>query len=262
MRNPTFHDIETIGHVIDENVQYIHYHYPEMLIRYDSNFIDFKQMPSLEEFKQTETFLKDFHQKHNQTHLKFEFPENEKPGPRLQKYFEDNGYDIGFMELYAIQPNDFPAQQENPDIRVEEVTEGNLNDFISLQYETDKQNGETFANEKMKLNQKQFADENYMKVLAYYKGETAGTMNVILSDDFVEIDDLSVREARRRKGIGGQLQQFIMDGFQGRTIILVADGEDTAREMYQRQNYQYLGFKYEAQRIDSDDIFVKSRMQV
>ncbi|WP_010529634.1 GNAT family N-acetyltransferase [Lentibacillus jeotgali] len=252
MKKPTFRDIEIIGGVIAENEQYRHYHYPEMLIRYDSNFIDFKLMPSLAEFQQTEIFLKEFHQKYNQTHLKFEFPENEKTGPGLQKYFEDNGYDIGFMELYAIQPNDFPFQQVNTEIRVEEVTEHNYNDFISLQYETDRQNGESFANEKVKLSQKQFADKNNMKVIAYYQGEPAGTMNVILSDEFVEIDDLAVQEELQRKGIGGSLQRFVMDRFYDRTVILVADGQDTAREMYQRQNYQYLGFKYEVQRIDEE----------
>ncbi|TFJ91302.1 GNAT family N-acetyltransferase [Lentibacillus salicampi] len=250
MKKPTFQDIETIGYVIEENDQYRHYHYPEMLIRYDSNFIEFKQMPSLGDFKQAEELLKELHLQYNQTHLKFEFPENEKPGPVLQEYFEDHSYDIGFTELYAIQPKEFPVQQQNPDIRVSEVTDSHLNDFINLQYETDKENGETFANEKVKLNKKQFVDDQYMKVIAYYKGEPAGTMNVILSGEIVEIDDLAVRKSHQRKGIGGHLQQFVMDKYPGQTIILVADGEDTPREMYQRQNYQYFGFKYEVQRID------------
>ncbi|MFD1360787.1 hypothetical protein [Lentibacillus salinarum] len=97
------------------------------------------------------------------------------------------------MELYAIEPKDFPAQKENQDIRVAEVTEDSLDDFINLQYETDKANGETFANEKVKLNKKQFAeDKNNMKVIGYYKGEPAGTMNVIVSEEVVEIDDLAV----------------------------------------------------------------------
>ncbi|MFD1360788.1 DUF5613 domain-containing protein [Lentibacillus salinarum] len=53
-------------------------------------------MSSLEEFKQSEANLKKFHQKYNQAHLKFEFPDNKKPNPGLQKYFDDNGYDTGF----------------------------------------------------------------------------------------------------------------------------------------------------------------------
>jgi hypothetical protein len=41
----------------------------------------------------------------------------------------------------------------------------------------------------------------------------------------------------------------VMDRFANNTIILVADGEDTPREMYQKQNYRYLGFRYEAQKV-------------
>ena len=42
------------------------------------------------------------------------------------------------------------------------------------------------------------------------------------------------------------MQRKIMDLFPNKTIILLADGEDTPREMYQRQNYQQQGFQYEA----------------
>jgi hypothetical protein len=32
-------------------------------------------------------------------------------------------------------------------------------------------------------------------------------------------------------------------------VILVADGEDTPRLMYQKQNYHCLGFRYEVQKV-------------
>lgn len=41
-----------------------------------------------------------------------------------------------------------------------------------------------------------------------------------------------------------------MDHFYTKSIILVADGEDTASEMYQRQNYCLEGFQYEAFKIE------------
>ncbi|MFD1360789.1 DUF5613 domain-containing protein [Lentibacillus salinarum] len=42
MNKPTFRAIETIDYIITENEQYRHYHYPEMPIKYDSNFVEFK----------------------------------------------------------------------------------------------------------------------------------------------------------------------------------------------------------------------------
>ena len=61
MKKITFTDIHTIGHVIAENELYKQVHYPEMLNRYDSNFIEFKKMPSLDEFIDTADYLRAFH---------------------------------------------------------------------------------------------------------------------------------------------------------------------------------------------------------
>lgn len=43
-----------------------------------------------------------------------------------------------------------------------------------------------------------------------------------------------------------------MESFPEKTVILVADGEDTPREMYKKQNYQYHGFRYETQKVYQD----------
>ena len=88
-----------------------------------------------------------------------------------------------------------------------------------------------------------------MQIMAYYQGLPAGAVDVIIAEETAEIDGLSVKEAFQKKGIGSRLQRFVMDTFADKTIILVADGEDTPREMYQKQNYQYLGFQYEIQKV-------------
>ena len=51
MKHITFENIYVVGQVVFENNQYKHIHYPEMLLRYDSNFIEFKITPSLSDFK-------------------------------------------------------------------------------------------------------------------------------------------------------------------------------------------------------------------
>ncbi len=38
MKQITFENINTLGIIVNENTQYRHYHYPEMLIRYDSKY--------------------------------------------------------------------------------------------------------------------------------------------------------------------------------------------------------------------------------
>ncbi|WP_099156847.1 GNAT family N-acetyltransferase [Virgibacillus ndiopensis] len=253
MENITFRNIHNLGQVVIENDQYKHIHYPDMLIRYDSNYIEFKRTPSVAEFRDAANYLREFHRKHGQKHVKFTFPENKQPAEELMGYFRDSGYEVGYNELYVIQPDQFPKVNNHPDIEVQAVTDENFDAFILLQYETDLEFGEEFAKQKVDLHKRNFKDRNILQFLALYKRFPAGSVDVIISDNTAEIDGLSVKESFQKKGIGSRLQKSVMDHFPDKTIILVADGEDTPREMYVRQNYQYLGFKYEAQKIYNED---------
>lgn len=245
MKQFTFNDSNTIGHLIEANKLYQQYHYPEMPVRYDSSFIEFKRMPTLEEFKETEQYLTAFHQQHNQHHLRFYFADSQRPVGDLLTYIRKKNYDIGFMELYSIMPEQFPDVPYNLDVQVEEVTDIKLDDYLKLQFETDMEFGEEFAREKAGLNKSQFEEEKWVQVIAYYHDKPAGTMDIFVGDQAVEIDNLEVREDFQRKGIGSQLQRFAMDCYKKSPVILIADGEDTPREMYQKQNYHYLSYKYE-----------------
>ena len=89
-----------------------------------------------------------------------------------------------------------------------------------------------------------------MQLLALYKGTPAGAVEIIISENIAEIDNLGVDEDFQKKGIGSRLQKFVMDTFHDKTIILVADGQDTPKEMYKRQNYQYLSYHYYCQKVD------------
>ncbi|MDC3412302.1 GNAT family N-acetyltransferase [Aquibacillus sp. 3ASR75-11] len=252
MKQITFEEIYTLGNIAAENAHYRHFHYPEMLIRYDSNFIEFKTLPSLTEFKEVEKYLRDYHLKRGQKHVKFYFPTNIKPTGELTAYLTDMGYEIGFLELYAIQPKDFPSVRNNPDIEIQVVTDKNLKVLLDLQYTNDLEFGSEFAKQKADLIKRQFEDQDIQQVLAFYKGSPAGYVDVIISNETVEIDNLTVDESFRNKGIASRLQKFVMDSFPEKVVILVADGEDTPREMYKKQNYKNQGFKYEAQKIYQD----------
>ncbi|MFG6149309.1 GNAT family N-acetyltransferase [Halobacillus sp. B23F22_1] len=246
----TFNNIHRIGHHIYENETYHHYHYPEMLARYDSNFLQFKKLPALEEFKEAYSYLHNFHLRKGQKHVKFYLPENEKPDNPLLNYLKDFKFEIGFQELYKIQPAEFPKADPPADIKLELISENNLRTFLLLHYEQDLEFGIDFADQKIDLNRTLFNDPAIEMVLAYWKGEPAGSVTLIHAEHTVEIDHLVVEDKFQRRGIGTQLQAFAMNRNTGKTIILVADGEDTARDMYRKQNYQFIGFKYEIQKID------------
>src|SRR5690606_20488073 len=89
-----------------------------------------------------------------------------------------------------------------------------------------------------------YRDKSIQQFIAFYKGKAAGSVDVIIKERTAEIDGLMVHEELQKKGIGSRLQKSVMDQFKDRTIILVADGDDTPKEMYRRQNYLYLGKQY------------------
>ena len=251
MRNITFDNIEKVGHIIYENEMYQHVHYPEMLSRYDSNYIQFKKMPSLTAFKESEQMLHNFHQQHHQQHVKFIFPANEKISGAIHNYLLEESYDIGFLELYTIEPSQFVTSTHRQ-VDIQPVTEDNLEVFLKLQYLEDLRYGETFATEKQAFLKRRFQDAHKHQLIAYYEGNPVGSVELIEEDRTVEIDNLFVQEAFQRRGIGTQLQQYVMENFHHKMVILVADGEDTARDMYQKQNYVYQGFQYEVLKVHQD----------
>ncbi|MEO4052257.1 GNAT family N-acetyltransferase [Solibacillus sp. CAU 1738] len=249
MNSITFEHIHKLGHIITENEEFQQYHFPEMLSRYSSNFIEFKKMPTLAQFQEREHTLRDFHKQHGQQHIKFSFPVNEMISDDIKVYLTAANYDIGFLELYAISPSEFPTTK-NSTIDVQLVTNDNIDAFLQLQYDADLKYGETFAKEKQAILHHQFLDGSKHQIIAYYAGIPVGSVEIIEQSETAEIDNLFVVEAFQRKGVGSQIQQFVMEKFQNKTVILVADGEDTAREMYQKQNYVYLGFQYEVLKVE------------
>lgn len=252
MEKIAFENTHTLGQVVAENNQFRHFHCLEMLTMYDSNFIEFINLPSLLEFKEAESYLREYHLKKGQNHVKFYFQPNKKLTTELTTYLNDSGYGIGFLELYAIQPKHFPMLPKNPDIEIRVVTDTNLDKLINLKYKNDLMFGIEFATQKTELIKRQYNDQNILQVLAFYKGNPVGYVDMIISHETVEIDGLYVEEESRKKGIGSQIQKFVMESFPEKTVILLADGEDTPREMYKKQNYQYQGFKYEALKVYED----------
>ncbi|WP_201713408.1 GNAT family N-acetyltransferase [Rossellomorea arthrocnemi] len=249
MKSFTFEHIYNPGHVIGENALYQHIHFPEMLTRYDSNFLAFKKQPTLEEFKKASRFLREFHRANGQKHVKFLFPENHKPSDELMDYFKQEGYEKGFNELYLITPGQFPSLEDNADIDIREVMEEDLYAYLAFQYEQDMEYGPGFADQKVDMHKRNFKNPRIMQLLAFYKGTPAGSLDVIIEEDSAEIDGLMVHESFQKKGIASRLQGFVMERFLDKIIILVADGEDTPRLMYQKQNYHCSGFRYEVQKV-------------
>lgn len=249
LQHITFENIHVLGSVIHEEDTYIQYEHKDMFYRYDSNFIRFKQMPSLLTFQKLVATSKKYNESNGAHYVHFHFPENVELPTGLCRYLQDEQYEITKIELYAIQPIDFPIVEQTAEIEIQAVNEENLQTFLRLQYEDDIEFGPTFAKEQRDLTYRLWESGVHTYVIAYFAGKAVGYVELIVQEETVEINNLMVRAPYRRRSIGSMLQTYVMQTFPNKTIILLADSEDTPREMYQKQGYVNCGFMYEALKI-------------
>ena len=98
-----------------------------------------------------------------------------------------------------------------------------------------------------------YQDDDIKRMVAYISDEPIGVVDVIESDNYIEIDAFGVLESYRNQGIGSTIQSLIGEYAMSRNrkpIILVADGEDTAKDMYVKQGYTYQSFCYQILKED------------
>ncbi|ATP40584.1 GNAT family N-acetyltransferase [Solibacillus sp. R5-41] len=247
--NLTFSNIYNPGIIEKETNEFSHLAFMEVVDMYDGNFIKWKEMPTLETLKQVETYMKETHLARGQKHVKFVFPQDEKIPDVLVAYLTEQQYDLGTLEMYAVKPKTFSADVICS-AKIQFVSEETLQAYSTIQYEEAKQWGESYALSKHEMLKKDFRDKRKQQIVAIIDGQVVGSTDVIVRDQTAEIDNLFVLPSFQRQGIGSKIQQFVMKHHEEKTIILVADGEDTPKDMYVKQGYRFIGFQYNALKTD------------
>jgi GNAT superfamily N-acetyltransferase len=236
---------------IDENEFFKQYYNKDAHFRYDSNFFQLKYQPSLQEFELIEEMQEHFHKEKGLEHMKFYWPENQGLTPEIMRYFEEQNYALEFLELYQLDPLAFQPTRSHSHVKVVKVTKDTLADFKRISYPEDTLFGEDFARLKQGFYDWQFKQPSISFLLAFIDEEAVGTLTMIEEKETIEIDDVQTIEAYRKQGIATALQSFVVKEARkkNKTILLIADGEDTPKDMYQRQGYQYVSYKIGAQKV-------------
>lgn len=247
--NLTFSNIYNPGIIEKESSNFSHLAFMEVPEMYDGNFIKWKAMPALETLKQVESYMKETHLARGQKHVKFVFPQDEKIPDVLVAYLTEQQYDIGLLEMYTINPKTFPTDVSSS-AQVQFISEEMLEAYCNIHYEEAKQWGESYALSKRELLKKDYRDQRKQQIIALVDGEIVGSVDVIVREQTAEIDNFFVLPAFQKQGIGSKIQQFVMQHYAEKTIILVADGEDTPKDMYVKQGYRFIGFQYNALNAD------------
>ncbi|MBF7020435.1 GNAT family N-acetyltransferase [Staphylococcus sp. 18_1_E_LY] len=239
----TMRDIYQSGQLKMEDDKKLIYLTPSEPIVYVSNSWTYKQMPSINQwFADIETQAS-MHKAQGSNHLSFTFPENETPDNQFLKEIKARGFELSYLELYAISPEElnFDTALE---LDVRFVTQLNIEDYLSIHQVFAEPFGDDYVQQSTEIIRNQFLDDNKDRVIAYKGAIPVGILDLIKSENTIEIDGFGVLPEYQRQGIGQAMQSFVAAVANNRTIILVADGEDTAKDMYLNQGYVYISYSY------------------
>ncbi|WP_051237705.1 GNAT family N-acetyltransferase [Lacticigenium naphthae] len=243
-----FHSIEKHSLCIEKNEFYELYLNEKFSFMYDYNAMYLLFQPVLEEFLLIENIQFEFHKDIDFNYMKFYWPANTPFTPEIMNYFNENNYGIEMLELYTVFPEKFKITKKNSAVRIEWVTDFSLPDYKKINFQQDLHEGVDFAEKKQAVYDINFHDSSIYQIIAYLDNIPVGGTDIIEKDKTIEIDNLFVCKEYRKQGIGSEIQQFIMKHAKDKQILLLADGEETARNMYRKQNYQYEGYRLAAQK--------------
>ena len=194
------------------------------------------------------------HQRQGSTHLSFSFPENCELDATWKDVLQKEGFQLGILELYAVEPDTFlelnPSQKKVQLMQVDKTT---LEDYIEVYREFLVPFGREFTEESIRELRENYKKEPPSRFVAYVEQQPLGIVDLILTPSTVELDGFGVIESHQRQGIGRAIQREIARLAEGRTMILVADGEDTAKDMYVKQGYVFLSYMYQALKESMDE---------
>lgn len=229
-----------------EDEQKIIYLTPSEPLKYDTNKWIYKTLPTLEQWHQDMAQQFKLHKQQSSNHLAFTFPENESLNQTWLSEIKNEGFQLGVLELYIIEGTELARFKRRPDITICRVDDNNIEDYLAIYHSFALPYGEDFANESVNSTRETIINKEdaVSRCVAYLEGKAVGTVDVIETDETVEIDSFGVLEGYQHQGIGTTIQSYIGKIAGERPVILVADGEDTAKDMYIKQGYTYQSFIY------------------
>ncbi|MBI5974617.1 GNAT family N-acetyltransferase [Staphylococcus canis] len=239
-------DIYVDSQYIEMNERYTVHQTPSHPLSYDGNKWMYHQMPDVLTFQNDMISQEAAHRKYGASHLQFDFPENIKPNVEMMRFLRGKDFQLGCVELYKIAGKDL-QHLTHQSITLKRMTNATISDYFSIFNPMSLEFGEDYVqstNDHMLQNIERHTNIHYYT--AYEHEQPVGIVNLIETDQTVEIDGFAVKPEFQRQGIGTRMQAAIGKIAGSRNVILVADSEDTVKTMYQNQGYDYISFRYSA----------------
>lgn len=245
MSRITFEDIYVDGTKCSEDQRKVIYLTSNHPLQFSSNTWFYKVMPSMNQWLEDIKVQQRLHTQQGSNHLSFYFPENEPLTQQWIDFIQERGFELGLMELYVVEGEDLSKLPQNQQVEIQHVSEQNIEDYLKIYQYFAQPFGESYAIASAQHIRAYFENDIPQRLIAYINQQPVGIVDLIVSMKSIEIDGFGVLETYRHQGIGSKIQAYIGKLAKKKPVILVADGEDTAKDMYLKQGYTFLGYRYQ-----------------
>lgn len=239
--------IYTDAQVIENNSRYTRFLTPQHPHKFDGNKWRYHIMPDTLTFKHDMVIQRQQHMQISSTHLYFEFPANMVLSTEMLRLLRTEGFELGCVEMYAIDGVALQALSEET-LHLVKVNSHRMNDYLEIFSELSTPYGTIYVNEACNYIREQVSHGKggLDYYVAYENDVPVAILNLIEGETTLELDGFAVKPEYQKQGYGKRIQAEIGKRAGQRSVILVADAEDTVKDMYIKQGYTYMHFRYSA----------------
>ena len=234
--------------VYRETTRFKHFKNPVTSERYFSNYLSYKRMPSQSELREDLTYLAQEQEAYPTSYAFLFFSEKEEWSPEIRNFLEREGFETAKHLIFTNSVDQIQLRcSDLGDIRILELDDSYLDAFLAYKYQAHLEYGQAYVDQVLADNEANLLSNGSKIYLALDGQRIVGSVTAWFLGDYVEIDDFSVQEAYRGRGIGSALQRAALAG--QKKVILIAEEEN--RAMYQHQGYEEVSWYWTALQSDS-----------
>lgn len=215
--------------------RFYHFKDSDLKTRYYSNYLDYKILPRLEQLSADLAYLREEQKDYPLDYAMVFFPENAELPENIKAYLKAEQFEIEKHIIFSTPISRLKLSQKVIDgITIERLSERLFRDYLDYKYQQRLVYGENFAKEMHVWDQVHLPEKGSEILIARDDQDIIGDVTAWHYGDYIEMDDFSVLENYRGKGIGSALQKEASKGFQYAILI----SEEVNRQMYEHQGYE------------------------
>lgn len=240
----SFINVHTKSKVVLETDNYLIRRRIKSKLSFSDNYLEIKNVPTTEE--EMDNYIsvcRNYFRDNGVDFIHIALPENQDINKKINKYLKKEDFNRMEFALYVLDSRKYECLFNN-NYTVEQLTKVDYDRYSNFMYNVDLElANEEWADHNRDSVYENIRSEDMMQIVAKDNDKIIGTVNIIIDDDFIEIDNLYVLEKYRRKGVASYLINYAIKELGKDYVILVADEADTPKYMYENMKFKKVSSK-------------------